>query len=255
MKIKVLGCSGAEFPGRNPPSLLLDHEIVFDAGSLTRVLDVKGQLKIKHIFITHAHLDHVTGIPFLAENIISAKRWHSIQILGIPPVIKAIRKNIFNGSIWPDFGAIPNSRKPILRFVKLKVGRSIGLNAYSITPYKVNHSVPAVAYFVEDQRGRRFFYTGDTGPFDTTWEKIGARKIHCLIIEVSFPNRMEKIAMETGHLTPELLKRELFKMNREPGRILVTHLKPRYLRAIRTELQGLKIKNLRLLCDGETLRI
>jgi ribonuclease BN (tRNA processing enzyme) len=255
MKIKVLGCSGAEFPGRNPPSLLLDDNILFDAGNLTHALDMKDQLKIKHIFITHAHLDHITGIPFLAENMISVKRWHPIHVLGTPPVVEVIRKNIFNGSIWPDFAAIPNSRKPLLKFVKLKVGESIGLNGYSITPYKVKHSVPAVGYLVEDQRGRRFFYTGDTGPFDTTWEKIGARKIHCLIIEVSFPNRMEEIAMQTGHLTPRLLKRELLKMNHEPRRILVTHLKPRYLNAIRNELRRLKIKNLRLLCDGETLRI
>ena len=255
MKIKVLGCSGAGFPGRNPPSLLLDGNILFDAGSLTYVLDVKGQLKIKNIFITHAHLDHITGIPFLAENMISEKRWHPIRILGIPPVVEAIRKNIFNGSIWPDFAAIPNARKPILKFVKLKVGRPIELNGYAITPLKVNHSVPAVGYLVEDQRGRRFFYTGDTGPVDATWEKIAARKIDCLIIEVSFPNRMGKIAIQTGHLTPQLLRKELLKMNHPPGRVLVTHLKPRYLQAIRTELQRLHIKNLRLLCDGETLRI
>jgi len=120
MKIKVLGCSGAEFPGHNPPSLLLDDTILFDAGSLTYVLDVKGQLKIKNIFITHAHLDHITGIPFLAENMISIKRWHPIYILGIPSVVEAVRKNIFNGSIWPDFAAIPNARKPILKFVKLR---------------------------------------------------------------------------------------------------------------------------------------
>ncbi len=255
MKIKVLGCSGAEFPGRNPPSFLLDDKILFDAGSLTHVLDVKDQLKIKHIFITHAHLDHITGIPFLAENIIFVRQWHPIHILGIPPVVKAIRKNIFNGSIWPDFAAIPNSRKPILKFVKLKIGQSIELNGYSITPYQVNHSVPATGYLVEDQRGRRFFYTGDTGPFDATWEKIGAKKIHCLIIEVSFPNRMGNIAIQTGHLTPRLLKKELLKMKQMPGRIYITHLKPQYFKAIKNEVRRLRIKNLRLLRDGETIRI
>jgi ribonuclease BN (tRNA processing enzyme) len=129
------------------------------------------------------------------------------------------------------------------------------LNSYSITPYKVNHSVPAVGYLVEDRRGRRFFYTGDTGPVDATLESIGTKKIDCLIIEVSFPNRMEDIAIKTGHLTPQLMEKELLKMNHQPGRVLITHLKPGYLQTVRTELQRLKIKNLRLLCDGETLRI
>lgn len=73
MKIKVLGCSGSAFPGHNPPSFLLEGTILFDAGSLTNVLDESDQLKIEHIFITHSHLDHVTGIPFLADNIIFGK--------------------------------------------------------------------------------------------------------------------------------------------------------------------------------------
>ena len=255
MKIRVLGCSGAEFPGRNPPSFLLDGKILFDAGSLTYVLGLKDQLRIEQIFITHAHLDHITGIPFLAENIAFLKQRHPIYIIGIAPVIKAIRKNIFNGSIWPDFAAIPNSRKPILKFVELELGRSMKLDGYAVTPYKLNHSVPAAGYLVEDQKGRRFFYTGDTGPSGSTWDKIGEKKIHCLIIEVSFPDRMRDIAIKTGHLTAQLLKEELMKIRHLPERIYITHLKPRFYNKIKNELQSLKITNLRVLRDGEFLRV
>jgi ribonuclease BN (tRNA processing enzyme) len=255
MKIKVLGASGAEYPGHIPPSLLLNDRILFDAGSLTHVLDLKDQLKIGDIFITHAHLDHITGIPFLAENVVLAKRKSPIRIFSIPPVLRAIKRHILNGLIWPDFTTIPNARHPILNLIALKTNHPIRIRGYSITPYEVNHSVPAVGYLVEDKRKRRLFYTGDTGPSKGLWGRVGERQLHCLIIEVSFPNRMGTMAIETRHLTPRLLKRELSKIRRMPERILVTHLKPKHAQAIKTELQELRIKNLKLLRDEEIIEI
>ncbi len=255
MKIKVLGCSGAEVPGNRPPSFLLDNKILFDTGSLTNALDIKGQLKIEHIFITHSHLDHIMGIPFLADNLIFGQKWHKVNVVSIPPVIKSIKKSLLDGSIWPDFTAIPTTHQSILTLKVLKFGQSVKIGGYTITSYQVNHSVPATGYLVEDQRRRRFFYTGDTGPSDATWEKLGGKQIHCLIIETSFPNRMEEIAIRTGHLTPRLLKKEILKMKQMPERIYITHQKPRYSKAIKIELQKLNLKNLKLLRDGQTVEV
>lgn len=255
MRIKVLGCSGAEFPGYNPPGFLLDNEILFDAGSLTNILDKNAQAKIKNIFITHAHLDHIRGISFLADNIIVAKRRQRVNIISIPPVIMAIKKNLLNDSLWPDFTMIPDYENAVLRYRELTAGKSIKIKDYKITLYEVNHSVPAVGYLVEDASDRRFFYTGDTGPTDSTWKKIGDKKIHCLIIEVSFPNSMRAMSIMTGHLTPQLLKEELMKIKHMPEQICITHPKPQHLKTIKKELKSLKIKNLRLLKDGDIIRI
>ena len=126
---------------------------------------------------------------------------------------------------------------------------------YTISPVRVNHSVPAVGYLVEDKKRRRFFYTGDTGPSGETWKNLGRKEIHCLIIEATFPNRMKETALKTGHLTPRLLKKELSKMKPVPKRIYVTHAKPQYLRTISLELRRLKISNLRLLRDGESITL
>jgi ribonuclease BN (tRNA processing enzyme) len=255
MKVRVLGCSGAEFPGHRPPSFLLDGKILFDAGSLTNVLDIKAQLKIEYIFITHPHLDHTMGIPFLADNLIFKKKWHKVNIMSIPPVIRAIKKNLLDGSIWPDFTVIPNAHEGILNLIELKSGDSIKIDKYTITPYPVNHSVPATGYLVEDERKRRLFYTGDTGPTDHTWEKVGEKEIHCLFIETSFPNRMEGIAIKTGHLTPRLLKNEILKMETPPKRIYITHIKPQYLSKTKKELNKLNLNNLQLLKGKETINV
>lgn len=255
MKIKVLGSSGAEMPGHRPPSFLLDGKILFDTGSLTNILDAKKQWKIETIFITHPHLDHIMGIPFLADNLLFMKKGLHVKVISIPPVIKAIKKNLLDGSIWPDFTIIPSMHEAILSLQELKPGESIRVNHYTITPYPVNHSVPATGYLVEDHREKRFFYTGDTGPSDTPWRHIGEKQIHCLIIEVSFPNRMEEIAIKTGHLTPRLLAGELQKIKHLPERIFIIHLKPQFFISIQKELRKLKLKNIRILKGGEVITV
>ncbi|NWF52272.1 MAG: 3',5'-cyclic-nucleotide phosphodiesterase [Nitrospirae bacterium] len=255
MRIKVLGCSGAEFPGYSHPGFLLDEEILFDAGSLTNVLDEKSQLKIKNIFITHAHLDHIKGIPFFADNIIVKNKMHRVGIISIPPVLRTIKKNLFNSDIWPDFTIIPDPENSILNFLPVKHGKTLRLNSYSVTPIKVNHTVPAVGYLVEDKRERRFFYSGDTGPTDLTWKSIGDIQIHCLIIEVSFPNSMREIAINTGHLTAKLMKDELKKICKLPQKIYITHPKPQYSKLIKRELKLLKLRNLKMLKDREIITV
>jgi ribonuclease BN (tRNA processing enzyme) len=87
------------------------------------------------------------------------------------------------------------------------MSHKVGLRFDEI-PVKIQ-LVPGVGYLVENQKKRRFFYTGDTGPTDGTWRRLGEKHINCLIIEVSFPNHMGDIAITTGHLTPLLLKGEL----------------------------------------------
>jgi ribonuclease BN (tRNA processing enzyme) len=255
MKIKVLGCSGGESPKNRPPSFLLDEDIVFDTGSLTNVLDIKDQLKVRYIFITHSHLDHIMGIPFLADGLLFSQKRRGVKIFGIPLVIESLRRNLLDGSIWPDFTIIPGKHQAILSLIELKPGQSKKILPYTITPYEVHHSVPASGYLVEDRRKRRLFYTGDTGPSDSTWKQIGEKQIHCLIIETSFPNRMKEIAIKTGHLTPQLLEKEISKIRHLPERIFVIHPKPVYKEIIWTELQKLKLKHLRLPRDGETIEV
>jgi len=255
MKIKVLGCSGAEFPGHYPPGFLLDRKILFDAGTLNNVLDEKNQLKVKDIFITHAHMDHIREIPFLADNIIVGGWKKKVNIFSISSVIKDIRENLLNSKLWPDMTALPNAQDAVVRLISMKAEAPCGVGNYSVTPYKVNHSVPAVGYLVENQKKRRFFYTGDTGPTDGTWRRLGEKHIHCLIIEVSFPNRMGDIAITTGHLTPLLLKGELSKIKIMPERIYITHLKPQFYKAIKKELQSLKVINLTLLKEGDIIQV
>ena len=70
---------------------------------------------------------------------------------------------------------------------------------------KVDHSVPANGYIVEDREKAAIAYTGDTGPTERFWKRMAGRDVKALITETSFPNRLEKLALASGHLTPDLL--------------------------------------------------
>lgn len=209
MRLKVIGSSGGEYPGHNPPAFLIDDHILLDAGTISASLNESSQWKIRNILITHAHLDHIKGIPFLADNLLIRNKVHSVNVISISSVLTALKKNLLNNRIWPDFTIISAASRPVLILKAISPGRPFRINGYAITAYKVNHSVHAVGYIIEDGEGKRLLYTGDTGPTDAIWKAAG--NIRYAIIEVSFPNSLKAMAMKTGHLTPELLMKEIKK--------------------------------------------
>lgn len=252
MDIKVLGCSGAEFPGCNPPAFLVGDRILLDAGTVGSVLSDGEQAGIRDIFITHAHLDHIRGIPALADNVIISNHMHTVTVHGPAEVITSLQTHIFNNAIWPDFSVIPDETTPVIRYGILECCREYQVQGYSVTPIPVEHTVPAVGYLVREN-DVRLLYTGDTGPTDLIWKY--ASGVDALIVEVSFPNAMESLALHTGHLTCSLLEKELARIDVLPGRILLTHPKPQYVDVIRSEVRSLGLKQTALLQDGERFSI
>ncbi|GFO63876.1 3',5'-cyclic-nucleotide phosphodiesterase [Geomonas paludis] len=252
MKLRVLGCSGAEFPGHSPSGFLIDGTLLLDAGTVGAALDQEEQRSIEHILVTHCHMDHVRGIPFLADNIVVSGSSQKVQVLASAEVIAAIGSHLLNGLIWPDFTRIPTPQDPVLSYREVPVEREFQVGEYTVLACRVNHPVPALGYRVT-RDGTSLLYTGDTGPTQRIWELAGA--LDALVVEVSFPTAMEEIALMTGHLTPALLARELAKLPCPPRRVLITHLKPQYEEAISSELESLAIPGLELLQDGATYQL
>ena len=251
MQLRVLGCSGAEFPGHHPSAFLIDHALLLDAGTVGAVLTEEEQLRIRDILVTHPHLDHIRGIPLLAANIIIKGLGLGVNLFGTSEVLAAIRAHLLNGVIWPDFTRIPSAENPVLSCTEIVPEQEFGVAGFSVTAFKVNHTVPAVGYRIT-KNGTTLLYTGDTGPTERIWEMAG--DISALLVEVSFPDAMEELALITGHLTPSLLTRELAKLDKRPPRILVTHLKPQYFDRIRDELEK-AVPGVELLHDGRVYHI
>lgn len=249
MNLRVLGSAGAELPMFHPPGFLIDGSLLLDAGTIGAVLSEEEQWGIRDILLTHSHLDHIRGIPALADNILIKNQDHTVRVISTREVLTALREHLMNNIIWPDFARLPSPEDAVISYLEVEPGKEADISGYSVTPYSVNHSVPAVGYIVR-KGGTGILYTGDTGPTETIWQH--AVDLSVVIVEVSFPNDMESTARMTGHLTPELLRRELDKIPRLPPRILVTHPKPQYYDIIKTELDRLGIPRLELLKDGSS---
>lgn len=254
MNLKVLGASGSDLPGHRLSSFLLDGKIVFDAGAVTSVLNLRKQQMIDHIFITHAHLDHIKDIPFLADNLILSGKKKTINLLSIKEVLKDLKSHLLNSRIWPDFTIIPDRKSSILKLRSIKEEESVALDGYRITAYRMNHTVNAVGYLVEKDNAS-FFYTGDTAPARQTWMKLSNKKLNVLIVEISFPNKMQELAIKTGHLTAELLFEDLKNSQLTIDRIFITHVKPFYRKWIEQDIKQYSSYKLKILNGGEVIKI
>ena len=237
MRLHALGCYGGEAPGCHQTSLLVDGRLLLDAGSVTATLSLDSQAGIDHVLISHAHLNHVAALAFLADNLFAA-RTRPIEVWSIPPVIRQLKTHLFNGIIWPDFTALPSPRNPILSFHEIREGKPQRVGRYEVVSFRVHHTVEAAGYLVSDGESSILFQ-GDSGPTDELWKVANAAaRLQAIIVETSFPNRLQDLANVSGHLTPQTLRAELTKLKVDPA-IYAQHIKPQVLSEVVRELADL----------------
>ena len=236
MRLHVLGCYGGEAPGCHQTSLLVDGHLLLDAGSVTAVLPLDAQARIDHVLITHAHLDHVAALAFIADNVLTMRR-KPIEVWSTAAVIRQLKRHVFNGSIWPDFTKIPSGR-PILSFHGIHKGHPTRIGKHQVMAVGVHHAVEATGYLVSDGKSSILF-GGDSGPTKDLWKVANTdERLRAIIVEASFPNRLHDLAKASGHFTPRILREELKKL-RVDVPVYAHHMKPQFITEIVAELAKL----------------
>jgi ribonuclease BN (tRNA processing enzyme) len=224
MKLKILGCSGGIGGNLRTTSMLLDHDVLIDAGTGVGDLAISDLAQIDHVFVTHSHMDHVTAIPLLVDTV-GWMRARPIIVHALAETIEILKTHLFNWKLWPDFTQIPDASRPMLRYEAVELGHTVDLGGRKITPLPANHIVPAVGYRIDSGRTSLVF-TGDTTTNDALWREVNAiPNLRYLLIETAFCNRDKGVAVASKHLCPSLLAAELEKL-KVPAEIYITHLKP-----------------------------
>ena len=245
MELRVLGCSGGETEGERLTGLLVNGRLAIDAGSLTVALGLTEQVAIRHILLTHSHLDHICTLPFFTKNIFGHVKV-PVEIHALPQTLDALRRHLFNDELWPDFSVIPSRDKPVIRYSELTPGETLGIDGLRITPVMVNHLVPCVGYRVEDDHSA-FIFTSDTAETDEIYALANATPdLRLFITEASFPNEKAWLAEASKHLTPAKLGQELRKL-RKGVPVAVYHLTPGERPLVLPQLEALGHPDLRLL--------
>jgi ribonuclease BN (tRNA processing enzyme) len=222
-------------------SFLINGELALDAGSITQALSIEEQRRVRRVVLTHSHLDHTASLPFLVENTFGDQP-HTIEIQVTPQVLTTVKLHLFNNDTWPDFTRIPNDLLPALRLNVHEPRRPFAANGLRLTPIPVRHIVPTHGYVVEDEGGAAIF-TSDTGPTEEIWDVANRTpKLHAVIVEVSFPSRLQAVADVSLHLTPTTLASELLKLRRDVP-VYLYHLKPAFLDELRDELHATRFSH------------
>lgn len=244
MELRVIGCHGGETPKHRTSAFLLDDDLTLDAGSLTSGLSLKAQCKLKACLISHAHLDHIRDLATIADNRVQ-NGCPPLLVAGTKGTIAILKKHFFNNLLWPDFSAIPSADHPTIRYVELKPEKSVEIAGRKVRAVLVDHTIESAALIVESKSGA-IAYSGDTGPTARIWELLNeVPDLRALLMEVSFPNRQQKLATISGHHTPRTLGAEM-KKYRAPKNLptLLYHIKPSFQAEVEKECAALKGLNL-----------
>jgi ribonuclease BN (tRNA processing enzyme) len=224
MKLRILGCSGGIGGNSRTTSMLLDHDVLIDAGTGVGDLSLAEMCVIDHVFVTHSHLDHIACLPLLVDSV-GFMRDKPLTIHATKETLAILKEHVFNWEIWPDFSQIPSMHQPLLRYESIVQGETVDMGGRKITPLPANHVVPAVGFQIESGKTSLVF-SGDTTTCDDFWAVVNQiQNLEYLIVETAFSNAEKDLAIISKHLCPSLLAEELRKLKRNP-KIYITHLKP-----------------------------
>lgn len=243
MKIEILGAGGGLGSGSGTSAVRIGQDTLIDAGSGVEGLPLEQARAIRHVFLTHAHMDHISGLPLLVETVFDQKDFFPITVHGLPGTLQVLQEHIFNGRVWPDFSRIPDQSAPALRWSPLGSAPLPMAPGFTVEAFATHHDVPSCGYCFRTDRGARFVITGDTGYHDSIVAALDAfGPIEVLLTECSLPNRLSASADRFFHLTPELVGRMVAGLRHPPAEVWLSHLKPSVKEEIPEEVRGTPLR-------------
>lgn len=238
--VVVAGAYGGKSRDMATTTVLVGDSIAIDAGNILGFLGGRAYM-IDHIFLTHSHFDHILDVPFLID-VFFERREYPLRVYGGKDTLDSIKQYIFNWHIWPDFNNIKliKSQESAIEFIEISEGDEICVDGVCLKPIASNHTVECFGYVVKKD-DRAFYFTSDTYSSDKIWDTINNDEtIKKLITDVSFPSRLDKLAHDSKHMTPKVLKSELGKLKREID-LYIYHLKPSFFEEVVEELKTIEL--------------
>jgi cAMP phosphodiesterase len=191
----------------------------------------------------------------LVDRIFDEKFQVPLTVYAREETLRAIQEHLFNGVIWPDFSKLPSAQKPMLRYRVCSPGDTIQIGHRDFYAVDVMHSVPSLGYTVQNSGGA-FAVSGDTKSNETLWPVLNAcNDLRVLVIEVSFPDEMERLASDSGHYCPRTLTRDLERLRHNPE-IWLTGMKPGEEAVILEQVtKAAPDRNIQMLSRGTVLTV
>jgi cAMP phosphodiesterase len=245
----TFGYDGSLSPRQHLTTMVVDDSVAFDAGCLALACSDEQRANIRDIVISHAHLDHVAGLPLFIDDLFSTLT-EPVRVHASATVIECLEEHIFNWSIYPRFSELVNDLGPVMKYVEFEPGREFEIGQYSVLPIEVNHKVQSCGFIVSDGTAT-IAATGDTAPTDVFWQRINLLdSLDALLVECAFPDHLSELAATSYHLTPRGLSGEIEKLQRSDCKIYIANIKPVYREQTVSQIAKLGIGRLEILEIG-----
>src|SRR5471030_3131548 len=163
MQLKVLGCSGGIGGENRTTAFLLNEHVLIDAGTGVGGLSLEALLAIDHIFLTHAHFDHIACLPMLLDTVMGLRHGSPVTLHARRETIAILRAHVFNWRVWPDFSLIPDESNALLQFSEHEIGEMYEVAGCRITALPAEHTVPAVGFRLDSGQSSVIFSGDSTG--------------------------------------------------------------------------------------------
>lgn len=248
MRIELLPSSIPVTDSQFLVSFVIDDTVAVDAGAIGFLADLDRQRAIRHVFITHEHLDHIASLAIFLENVYEPGP-DCVELLAAADVLEFLHGDVFNGRVWPDFFALSSPENAFLRTTVLEPMVPVVRGGLTVTPVPVSHGIETLGLVVDDGRATVVF-PSDTGPTERLWRHVAAMpRLEAVFLEASFPSSLGELASLTGHLCTRTFPIEAAKIPAGVRKIVV-HRKARYAAEIAAELAALGLANVELARPG-----
>lgn len=222
MRVTVLGCDASITGNRRTTCFQVDDDILIDAGTGAADLGLRQAAAIRDIFLTHAHLDHTCMLPLLADAAIGLRE-APLNVHALPATLAALKRNLFNGEMWPDYTVQPTPDRPHIRLHPIEGGETVVLGGRKITSLPAKHAIPCTGYCV-DSGESSWVYSGDTTLNEEFWQTLNRiPNLKHVLIETTFLDTNLAGAAHSGHMTARLLAQGLH-MLKKPVEIHIVHM-------------------------------
>jgi len=148
-------------------------QIIIDGGSGIRSLSEKlmsgsyGRGRGPyHILMTHFHWDHVIGLPFFTPHFLPGTQIH---YYAVQQDLEKLIRGVF---MKPYFPVAFEALQAKVHFHILEPRKTIDIDGFKITPYKLDHPDPCWGYKVE-RGGKTYSHCVDTEATRVSREEIG----------------------------------------------------------------------------------
>ena len=237
-------------PRQHLTCFVIDDSVAVDAGSLAMAASKLQQNEIRDVVLTHAHLDHIAGLPLFIDDHFSTLT-EPITVYATQPVIDTLERDIFNWSVYPRFSELSNANGPVLRYESFGQAEEFTVKHLTFRPIDVNHKVPSTGFLISDTT-TTIALSGDTAETDDFWEKCNTTpNLKAVLVECAFPDELVELATVSDHLTPRRLAKELEKLESRDYPVFVINMKPMYRDKVIREIQVAYIPQVEILTVGK----